>query len=251
MENFGLYSKYYDLLYADKEYEKEAEYVMDLIRTFNKGTASILEFGSGTGKHGKLFKAGGFEHYGIERSNEMVEEAHKTGVECEQGDITSFKLDKKFGVVISLFHVISYLTTNKEVNECFTKANEHLEDGGLFIFDTWYTPAVYFNKPENRIRKVGNELLDVTRFASPAIHYNSNIVDVNFTVFIKEKADNRTTELVEKHPMRHFSIPEIALFAEINGFAIERIEEFLSGQEPSENTWGVCFVLRKFKNIKK
>ena len=45
--------------------------------------------------------------------------------------------------------------------------------------------------------------------------------------------------------MRHFSIPEIEYFAESNNFQVLKAEELLTGNEPSENTWGVCFVLKK------
>jgi hypothetical protein len=45
--------------------------------------------------------------------------------------------------------------------------------------------------------------------------------------------------------MRHFSIPEIHMLASFTGFELLKAEEFLSGNEPSENTWGVNFILRK------
>jgi hypothetical protein len=45
--------------------------------------------------------------------------------------------------------------------------------------------------------------------------------------------------------MRHFSIPEIELLAKLTGFEIIKTEEFLSGETPGPNTWGVCFVLSK------
>ena len=51
-ENFNLYSKYYDLLYRNKNYIEEVNYISTCIQTYAPETTTILEFGSGTGGHG-------------------------------------------------------------------------------------------------------------------------------------------------------------------------------------------------------
>jgi len=48
-QRFALYARYYDLLYADKDYAGEAAYVAGLIRQRLPGATRILELGSGTG----------------------------------------------------------------------------------------------------------------------------------------------------------------------------------------------------------
>lgn len=53
-EVFADYARYYDLLYRDKDYKAEAEYVARLIRKFHPATQNILELGSGTGIHARL-----------------------------------------------------------------------------------------------------------------------------------------------------------------------------------------------------
>ena len=45
--------------------------------------------------------------------------------------------------------------------------------------------------------------------------------------------------------MRHFSVPELDLFAEQSGFERLSAEAYLTGEVYSEDTWGVCFILRK------
>ena len=244
-ENFNLYSKYYDLLYRNKNYIEEVNYISTCIQTYAPETTTILEFGSGTGGHGLHLQEKGFDIYGLERSHDMVEKARLAGFNCEQGDITSFSLDKTFDAVISLFHVISYLTTNDELISTFKNAERHLKAGGVFIFDVWYTPAVYSLKPETRVKRVSNDQIEVTRIAEPVIHTSANVVDVNYSIFVKDLSDESYSELSEKHPMRHFSIPEVDLLAKLTGFEILKAEEFLSGNAPSGATWGVNFILKK------
>ena len=74
---------------------------------------------------------------------------------------------------------------------------------------------------------------------------SQNVVNVNFEVIIKNKKNLQSQTLNELHPMRHFSIPEIALLAKIANFELVHSEEFLTEKNPSENTWGVCFILKK------
>jgi len=243
--NFNLYSKYYNLLYQKKNYSAEAKYIADCIKNYSSNTKTILEFGSGTGGHGLILQKSGYKIYGLERSEQMVKEAKFHGFPCEQADITNFRIDRKFDVVISLFHVLSYINDNSLLEKVFCNASNHLISGGLFIFDVWYSPAVCHLKPETRVKKVENEEIIVIRIAEPVIHSNLNVIDVNYTILVKEKFSEKWIEFQEKHPMRHFSIPEISLLAKFTGFELIKVEEFLTGNEPSENTWGVNFILKK------
>lgn len=248
MSNFKFYSQYYDLLYKDKDYNVEADYVLTLSKKYKKNINNFLELGCGTGNHAAILCKHGYEVVGLERSPEMVEIAKQksiTNFNPQVADITSFQLDKKFDVAISLFHVISYLTDNNDLISCFKNVYTHLNSDGIFIFDIWYTPAVYSQKPETRIKRLANTEIEITRLAQSLIHHQTNVVDVNYEVMIKDKKSNISTSIFEKHPMRHFSIPEIELLATHTGFELVHTEEFLTANEPSENTWGVCFVLQK------
>ncbi len=248
-ENFNNnYSRYYDLLYKDKDYKAEAEYISRLIRSVRPGSENIIELGCGTGNHALLLCKDGFEVTGLERSAGMVAIAKAKGINGFTpivADIIKFELSQKFDVALSLFHVVSYLATNDVLISCFHKVNNHLNTGGIFIFDIWYSPAVYHQKPETRIKRIEDGTYNITRLAEPEIHYNENIVDVNYEIIIQNKITQLTEVYKEKHPMRHFSIPEIELLATITGFKIIRSEEFLTGRQPGNDTWGVCFVLQK------
>ena len=247
-ENFNAYSRYYDLLYKDKNYTSEANYVVQLIRANHKTATQILELGCGTGNHAAILCKEKYSVTGLERSAEMVELAKQKKIENFEpivADITNFSINNKFDVAVSLFHVISYLTSNNQLVECFNTVNKHLNEKGIFIFDVWYTPAVYMQKPETRVKRISDNAIQGTRIAESTIHFNENVVDVNYEIHIQNKANGITEVHQEKHPMRHFSIPEIALLADLTNFTVIKTEEFGTQEKPSENTWGVCFVLQK------
>ena len=243
---FNAYSRYYDLLYRDKDYAAEAEYIAGLLERYGGSGKRILEFGSGTGKHGRLLAQRGYEITGIERSAEMVAQAEAApGFSCQQGDICTVQLGQTFDAVLSLFHVVSYQTTNNAVQSVFARAAEHLEQGGLFLFDVWYSPAVYAQKPDVRVKRMADDAIEITRIAEPILRQNENCVDVNYTIFARDLAVGVVETMAETHPMRHFSLPELDLIAQISGFAVVGAEEFLTGSRPSEETWGVCFVMKR------
>jgi SAM-dependent methyltransferase len=248
MTNFQQYSKYYDLLYKDKNYKEEGKYVNEKIKQFAPNATQMLELGSGSGSHAHYFCAAGFEVTGIERSPEMVDLSKSkkiSGFNPIIGDISSYEVSQRFDVAVSLFHVISYLTDNESLIACFERTHKQLNAGGIFIFDVWYSPAVYHQKPETRIKRLVNDEIEIVRLAESKIESEKNVVEVNFEVMIKDKATHTTENITEQHLMRHFSIPEIKMLAGFTGFEVLLTEEFLTESSPSESTWGVCFVLKK------
>ena len=69
---FENYAYYYDLLYSDKKYEEEVEYVNKLIQHFFTGAESLLELGCGTGVHAEYFAKCGYTVHGIDQSEAML-----------------------------------------------------------------------------------------------------------------------------------------------------------------------------------
>ncbi len=250
--NFQAYSAYYDLLYADKQYAAEANYVVSTLKSLNLRINSLLEYGSGTGNHAIHLSREGWQITGIERSPEMVKIAKSKKIKgffpvC--GDITSYSLPERFDAVMALFHVISYLTDNIDLLNCFRNTNAHLKTDGFFIFDVWYAPAVYNQLAQPRIKKLENASVEVFRFAEPVWHYDRNVIDVNYQILVRDKNSLRTESFTEKHPMRYFSLPEIELLANQSGFRLVKTEEFLTCKAPGPATWGVCIILQKEKNV--
>jgi len=248
MSNFNQYSRYYDLLYKDKDYKCEANYVIESLKKYDIKIKTILDLGCGSGGHAKFLSEEGIQITGIERSKDMVIEAKAKRIpnfNSIVGDISDFNLNQNFDAVISIFHVISYLTENKQLINCFNLVNKHLKSNGLFLFDFWFTPAVLTLKPETRIKRLEDEKNSIIRIAESICHHETNIVDVNFEIHVCDKETNELQILNEKHPMRHFSLQEIDLLAKMTGFEIVNCEEFLTKNKPNDKTWGVCVVLKK------
>ena len=254
MSVFNSYARYYDLLYQDKDYAAEGAYIHRLIGKFTPGATSILELGCGTGIHAGLLAERGYQLHGVDQSEEMLAAASRrcsllsgdiaSRLSFSRGDIRSVRMGRTFDVVISLFHVMSYQTTQDDLKAAFSTARAHLAPGGIFIFDFWYGPAVVSQQPSVRIKRLEDDAIAVTRIAEPAMRPLENIVDVNYHVFIRHKADGTIEELRETHRMRYLFDPDIdALLAEQGWKPLER-SEWLSGKAPGPDTWGVCCVVQ-------
>jgi SAM-dependent methyltransferase len=243
---FQSYSQYYDLLYSDKNYEREVEYVDALLHRYGVRGRDILEIGCGTGRHARRLSGLGYHVIGIERSSQMVAAAEQTDAfQCVVGDGCETDLGRTFNAVLALFHVVSYQLSNGSLLAMFKRSAQHLESGGLFIFDVWYSPAVLSTKPEPRIKKVSDDSNRITRIAEPINFPNESRVDVHYTILVENLREGRLDAFSEVHPMRHFSTLELELAGEFCGFEKLNVEEFLTGAAPGSATWGVCFVFRK------
>jgi SAM-dependent methyltransferase len=251
---FQRYSHYYDLLYRDKDYAAEVDYVARTLRSVVPNVRRLLEFGSGTGRHGRLLATQGFDVLGIERSETMVAEARRGApsgwpiggsFNCQQGDIRTIKLASAFDAVISLFHVVSYQTCNLDLIATFTNAARHLHEGGIFFFDVWHGPAVLCERPVVRVKRAEDENTRITRIAEPKLDVNAGVVTVSYTILAESKHEPNLTTFEEHHHMRYLFPSEIQFLAHQSGFSMLHTEEFLTGKAPSERSWGVTYLLKK------
>jgi SAM-dependent methyltransferase len=253
--NFQKYSAYYDLLYRDKDYAGEAKYVAGTIRSAAPEADTILELGSGTGRHGRLLSAMGFDVHGIERSADMVTVANASTISraleasgsftCEVGDVRSANIARTFDAVIALFHVISYQTSNDDLQAAFRVAAHHLAPGGVFLFDVWHGPAVLTERPKARVKNVANERFEVKRTARPELDSNRSTVKVTFEMECRDRQSGEVVRFSEEHLMRYLFPTEIELLASGCGMRVMKMEEFYTGRTPSSSTWGVAYLLQK------
>jgi SAM-dependent methyltransferase len=252
---FDLYAACYDLLYEDKPYDEEAAFVARLVHDHAPRARSILELGCGTGKHALALARKGFSLVGIDRSSGMVARANahlseanpppNVTVSFEVGDVRTVRFDRKFDAVVSLFHVMSYQTTDRDLIETIRTAVDHLTASGVFLFDCWYGPAVLNAPPEVRTKRCENSELRVARLAEPVMHPGRNVVDVHYTVSVEEKVSGEVTAISEVHPMRYLFYPEVDAMLTSSGLKLRHACEWMSGKELGPSTWSATFVAVK------
>jgi len=250
MSVFGAYARYYDLLYRDKDYRSEASFVDQMLREHAPKARRLLELGCGTGRHAESFADLGYSLHGVDVSREMLDEAlHRKACLPEKcasllsfssGDVRSVRLGKLFDAVRSLFHVMSYQTTNQDLSDAFATARAHLGEGGVFIFDCWYGPAVFTSPPEVRARRLGDEQVEILRLAEPEWDVNCNTVTVNYDIHVIDKSNREHTHFSESHRMRYLFLPEIEELLAGHDMSLVSACEWMSGCAPGAQSWNLC-----------
>jgi SAM-dependent methyltransferase len=246
---FDLYAAYYDLLYGDKDYSAEAAHVASLLPA---GAQRVLELGCGTGAHAVALARRGLAVDGVDLSPAMVDRAHarrdlltpdlRPLLHFAAGDARSHRAGRSYDAVISLFHVMSYQTTNADLLAAMATARAHLAPGGHFLFDFWYGPAVLSDRPRHVVKTVSDERIEVRRETTPTLHPNHNRVDVRFDVLITARAaagdaQANAQRLHEVHPMRYLFLPEIDLLAAQTGFRRLAARAWLRDEPPDDRSW--------------
>ena len=244
------YAKYYDLMYRDKDYQSESEFIISQIKKYAPNARNLLNLGCGTGKHDELLAQAGYEVTGVDLSSQMIAIAKKNNKspKCTyvHGDARNLSLEKKFDVVLSLFHVLSYQTSNEDVLNFMRSAYKNLNDGGICIMDYWYGPAVLNLKPEKRKKTFDSEDMSVIRHSETDMNYVANVATVNFAINIQDKKNKTSHDLLDKHPMRYFFSPELLLFADISKLKQIHHAEWMKPETfPSETSWAAYSIFRK------
>lgn len=252
--NFDLYSAYYDLLYKDKPYSREADFIATLLGEFGGDGRRILELGCGTGIHATHFAQKGFAVHGIDQSPEMLRlaetrRADQPGAVADrlsfsQGDLRSFSASGQFDQVISLFDVFSYIPDNGAFGETLGRVKAALKSGGLLVFDCWYGPAVYTQQPHVRVRRLEGAEAEIVRIAEPVFHYDRNVIDVNYDIYARNTATGKISEFKEVHPMRCFFDAELDELMGQASFSRVFAMEWFSRKPPSTESWSVLFGYR-------
>lgn len=246
---FNTYSAVYDVLYQDKNYKEECHFLKRIFNKYGTGEIkTILDIGCGTGSHAILLADMGYEVTGIDLSAKMLKIAAKKANEQKQeikfvqSDIRHFDLPQKFDVVISMFNVIGYLTTNEDIDKTFTSVNKHLKKGGLFIWDAWFGPAVLSEKPSEREKLLQQTDGYIKRFARPVLDPIRQTVEVNYTV--SEIKDNKETKKIqESHLVRFFFYQEILYFMGKNGFQTIKLCPFINERGTvDEHCWNISVI---------
>ena len=127
---FDSYANYYDLIYEDKDYAAEVDYIVTHIHKDLPKAKHILELGCGA--HAEHLAQRGYTVHGVDMSEEMLSraEVRKAGLPADVasrlsfglGDVRTLRTGKVYDVVISLFHVMSYQLSNDDLTAAFDTA---------------------------------------------------------------------------------------------------------------------------------
>lgn len=250
---YGKYASVYDILYADKPYHLEAQFIDDCLCRYGDGpVTTILELASGTGSHALELEKKGYTIIATDNSEEMITYAKqkassvKSGIDFRVQDMRSIKIpEHAFDAIICLFDSIGYITSNDDLNKTFRGIFNHLKKNGLFVFEFWHAAAMLRHYDPVRTKYLKTDLGNILRISETELDYASQTASVHYTIY--ELMNKGTfTRYDETHRSRFFLTQEMAIFLSSNGLIpIKFFDGFSFNERITDNTWHIICVAQK------
>lgn len=243
--SFDFSAEFYDLLYKDKDYEREVDFIEQVFSHYGK-PKNVLEVGCGTGNYAQILHRKGYSVTGLDISENMIKLA-KGKCDCvfQVGDIRSISISGKFDSCVSMFAVMGYMVENSDVLKALCNVRAHLKPGGLFVFDVWNGLAVMRTLPEIKVKEVENNDKKILRIAYPKLQVFNHVCIVDYKFFVLDKNNRTFEELSESHPIRFYFPQEMRFFLETAGFEVLKICPFLDfNGVVDETVWNMALVAR-------
>lgn len=213
MHNFQEKAKYYDLLYKEKNYAEEIQYVLSFLDV--PSIREIIDFGCGTGGH-LIHLENQFEVQGYDISTEMIQFAKeklstKKLFACPIEVISGNQAD----LIYSLFHVINYQTTDLALHAFFKSAYENLSNNGILCFDFWNKKMVDIDPPISRKKTFEGKDGSIIRTSYPTEKMNGVFeILFHFQIDMFKKHHNFS----ETHKLKPYSKSKLTSVANAEGF---------------------------------
>lgn len=250
MRPFERYAEHYDLIYQDKDYRKECDFIEEIFQKYSSiPIKTILDGGCGTGGHAILLAERGYEVTGIDSSETMIERAKaklesNVRLDFQTADLLKLNLDVKFDACVCMFAVMSYITQTGDVLKVLKNIRKHLEKDSLFIFDFWSGPAVLSMLPSERVKIIEANEKRVIRIAKPELDILNHLCRVHYHLLILQ-SNILIDEVKETHIMRYFFPQEITHYLEDAGFEAMKICPFLDLEgRVDENVWNIAVIAK-------
>jgi ubiquinone/menaquinone biosynthesis C-methylase UbiE len=150
--------------FYDREQKHFRHDIPFYVKYAKKCRGEMLELACGTGRVLIPVARTGVRVTGLDISREMLgwagnkierlEKKVQERITLVQGDMTDFRLRRKFGLIIIAFRSFQCLVNKKEQGQCLACVHRHLAKNGLFILDL-FAPRHDLLAQKNRTMRLG------------------------------------------------------------------------------------------------
>lgn len=238
MDSYEQFSYVYDRLMDEAPYDKWTEIVLNELRS-----GKVLDLGCGTGECSVRLADKGFDVTAVDLSEQMLSVAHDKAIRHSlnvrfiQQDMRDLETAERYDVVAIFCDSLNYITDEHGVKSTFARIYEHLNPGGILLFDV------------HSMHKITNLFVGHT-FASndEEISYIWNSfegeekgsVEHDLSFFL-ENEEGLYERFDEMHLQRTFLVEEYTEWLHEAGFSNLSVTADFSDHSPTDNSERIFF----------
>ena len=244
MAGYGEFASVYDLLTENVPYDEIAEYYNGIIKELGATGNLLLDMGCGTGNLTLRLADMGYDIIASDASAEMLTIASeklsgRAQLICQS--MTETELYGAVDIAVSTLDSINHLDSAADIFECFKRTAENMNSGGLFLFDV---NTIYKHR-----EILGNNTFVYDVDGVYCVWQNEYQGDGRTDIYLDFFAEDEESGMYDRYS-DDFSetaypaekIKELLIGA---GFEICACYEYLTENEPTEESEKLTFVARK------
>lgn len=249
----GQHAELYDLFYADKPYQAEADFVHECFQKYGlRPVSRVLELACGTGSHALFLDKLGYLVLATDHSEDMLAVARRKAqqlgsrIEFRLQDMTKLELPgDPFDAAVCLFDSIGYVVTNERLKQVLTGVWRQLKPDALFVFEFWHAAPMISQYDPLRVRSWDTAEGKVVRISETTLNISQQTSDVTYSVYEFSK-DGTYSSFQETQTNRYFLVQEMEYLLSSCGFQlVKSFSGFRNDQVITRDTWHVVAVARR------
>ena len=209
------FASYYDKIYNGVDYEGEVEFIKWAVNKHSTSSSKLLmDVACGTGSHAKKL-TDNFNITGIDISPQMLKIAREKVPSANfiPGDMKNLDTGSKYDVITCIFSAIHYNRNLKELKTTLQNFYDHLNPGGILIFDlslnknNWIEGLV-------SVDTVVEEDLKIARICQSRL--KEGVFNANFVFLVKDHGEFDFD--IDQHELGVFKVEEVVNLMENTQF---------------------------------
>jgi len=233
------FARFYDIIYHHARDGVDNQFYLDRIK---EAGGKVLEAGTGTGRLFTEALRNGADIHGIDISPSMIEVCKKKLSSRDQKrishqNITDFKFDHKFDLIIAPFRVFMHLAFKNDQMKALNNVHKHLNPGGKFIFDVFIPDLSQLIKGLDNLVDFEGEYepgLILKRTVTTFPDLINQIINITFKIEWYEGTAMKKEEWLTS--LRYFFRFELEHLIERSEFKNYRIEGDFHGNKPDNDS---------------